>query len=706
MSASSAPSPVCRHCGAAISLDNTRRLCPACVFDDALTAVDEKDEGPLTLNDLGGEAVGLGHIGDFQLLRQVARGGMGVVYLARQSALDRPVALKLLVAGIHASPEARQRFRLEARLAAQLQHPNIVPILEVGECQGQAYIAMEYVDGLDLSKVAAGRPLPPQQAARYASAVADAIQHAHSRNVLHRDLKPPNILIGADDRPRVTDFGLARSLVTDSSLTLSGATLGTPSYLPPEQVSMKCGEVGPASDVYALGAILYELLTGRPPFLSGTVADTLRAVVELDPVPPRTLNPAVPQDLEVITLKCLEKSSARRYATAAALSQDLNAFLRDEPISASPPSLVRRLQKSWHRHSFAYLASGTILTSILVATAVATRALLRERQAARQSDLAARTSRHVADFLKNMLGSINPSIAGGRDTSLLQNLLRTTADRVEQELKDEPLVQAELYQSLGQAYSSLDSMPEAETMFRRALGIREAQLGSLHPEFADSLYDLGWALFRRSQLDDAEALLNRALEVRIKALGDGDPRTIPILSGLAAIQLRKGKPHEAEHMARKVLSHVERIRGEHHLHTAGALANLTSILISEGQFPEAETLARRALTIHQESETMTTPETAGVIRVLGTALSRQQKPQEAEPLLRQALAIQEKLLAPNDRNLATTRAELGRVCLALGRKAEARILLDSALPILTDILGPDHPLVSGARDARQEAGNE
>jgi serine/threonine-protein kinase len=274
--------------------------------------------------------------GDYELLEEIARGGMGVVYRARQVSLDRVVALKMIVGGELASPADVQRFRNEAQAAAGLRHPNIVAIHEVGEHEGRHYFSMDYVAGPTLAEVVRAHPLPAERAAGYVRAVAQAVQHAHDRNILHRDLKPANVLIDADDRPRVTDFGLARRVEGDRRLTGTGQVLGTPAYMPPEQASGKHGAVGPASDVYALGAVLYELVTGRPPFQAETPLDTLLQVLESEPVPPRMLNPGVPGDLETVCLKCLHKEPRRRYPSAAALADDLGRFLRKEPVLARP----------------------------------------------------------------------------------------------------------------------------------------------------------------------------------------------------------------------------------------------------------------------------------------------------------------------------------------------------------------------------------
>jgi len=310
------------------------------------------------------------YFGDYELLREIARGGMGVVYRARQISLNRPVALKMILAGQLASDDEVKRFYLEAEAAANLEHPGIVPIYEIGEHEGQHFFSMGFVEGTSLAAKVADGPLPPREAATLTMQVAETMQYAHERGVIHRDLKPANVLLDAHGQPKVTDFGLAKKLKADSSLTHTGQVMGTPSYMPPEQAEGK--EVGPATDVYALGAILYCLLTGRPPFQAATPMDTLIQVVGQDPVPVRQLNAAVARDLETICLKCLEKESGKRYASAAALGEDLRRYLDGEPIVARPVGAVERAWR-WARRKPALAgALGTVSLLLLAIAALAT----------------------------------------------------------------------------------------------------------------------------------------------------------------------------------------------------------------------------------------------------------------------------------------------------------------------------------------------
>jgi serine/threonine-protein kinase len=271
---------------------------------------------------------------DYELLEELGRGGMGIVYRARQKSLQRDVAVKLILRGTLASVDDLARFQAEAEAAGRLQHPHIVPIYEVANHAGRCYFSMQLVDGETLAEKLADGPLPAAEAARLMATVARAIHYAHTQGVVHRDLKPANILIDAAGEPHVTDFGLAKQLDAGQSLTLSGAVLGTPAYMAPELASGDRGAIGPACDVYSLGTILYALLTGRPPFQGPSPVDTVLMVLEQDPLPPRLLNRKLDRDLEMIVLKCLQKPPELRYASAATLADDLTAYLHDEPISA------------------------------------------------------------------------------------------------------------------------------------------------------------------------------------------------------------------------------------------------------------------------------------------------------------------------------------------------------------------------------------
>jgi WD40 repeat protein len=309
---------------------------------------------------------GLPSVAGFEVLEELGRGGMGVVYRARHLALNRVVALKMVLAGPHAGPDELQRFRSETEAVARLQHPGIVQIYEVGVHAGLPYAALEYCPGGSLASALHGNPVAPAAAARVSEALARSVQAAHEQQVIHRDLKPANVLLAADGQPKVTDFGLAKRLDDVAGLTHSGAIMGTPSYMAPEQAGGRSKEVGPATDVYSLGAILYELLTGRPPFKALTVMDTVLQVLHDDPVPPSRLQPRVPRDLETICLKCLSKEPHRRYPSAAEMAEDLQRWQAGEPIQARPAGLIERGLKWARRRPAAAAALAVALLALTV----------------------------------------------------------------------------------------------------------------------------------------------------------------------------------------------------------------------------------------------------------------------------------------------------------------------------------------------------
>lgn len=409
----------CPQCGTSVPTDAAESLCPRCLFQGlalgSMTAEVEtvagETPGP------GGEG-GVAPWGDFDQIQMLARGGMGVVFKARQRRLNRWVAVKLISGGTLAAPDFLKRFRLEAEAAASLEHPNIVPIYEVGESGGQPFFSMKLLEGGTLVERARRARLDPAEAGRLMAKVARAVHHAHQRGILHRDIKPNNILLDSVGEPYLTDFGLAKLIAQDSTLTHTIAVLGTPSYMSPEQARGEARVLTTATDVYGLGAVLYELLTGQPPFAGGTSLETVRLVLEHEPRRPSLLNPDVDRDLETICLKCLEKESARRYGSAEALADDLERWLVHEPIRARRASTPERLAK-WVRRrptvaalsafAMAALAALVVLSAIFsLRLGEERRKVAREAEANRQGNvrlLVAEATRGVeaGDFTSALL---------------------------------------------------------------------------------------------------------------------------------------------------------------------------------------------------------------------------------------------------------------------------------------------------------------
>ncbi|MBI2925058.1 MAG: protein kinase [Verrucomicrobia bacterium] len=374
----------CAACGTALGDHASEGLCPRCLLEASF----KTDLGEtVTESSAGGDHSHASRLaphgafahqpasrfehqfprpfGDYELLEEIAHGGMGIVYRARQKSLNRIVAVKMILAGQFAGKQLIQRFRGEVAAAAMLQHPNIVAVHDVGMHEGQHYFSMDYVEGQNLSQFVGNRPLPAQKTARYVKLIAEAIHYAHQQGILHRDLKPSNVLIDAHDQPRITDFGLAKRLDGESSLTGTGQMLGSPNFMPPEQASAQRGKVGRHSDVYGLGAILYHLLTARPPFQAESFESVVTQVLNAEPVSPRLLNSSVPRDLETICVKCLEKEPSRRYQTAQELADELGRFLRDEPIRARPVTTPERAWR-WCRRKPALASSLCFIVILLL----------------------------------------------------------------------------------------------------------------------------------------------------------------------------------------------------------------------------------------------------------------------------------------------------------------------------------------------------
>jgi len=303
------PVRFCDECHGELPGDAPQGLCPTCLLKLAGAELRISVRRLATEVETSGFRPEPRRLGDYEVLEEIGHGGMGTVYKARQLRLDRVVALKLLPFGQYSRLDLLQRFRSEATAAAALQHPNIVAVHDVGEHEGQPYYSMDYVQGRTLADIVSAGPLPVKRAASYLKTIAEAVHYAHQRGILHRDLKPANVLIDEQDQPRITDFGLAKRLsesqasTLDPQLTLSGQVLGSPNYLPPEQAEPKRGAVGPPTDVYGLGAILYHLVTGRPPFQAESLTTLLRQVMEVEPVSPRSLNPSISTDQETICLR-------------------------------------------------------------------------------------------------------------------------------------------------------------------------------------------------------------------------------------------------------------------------------------------------------------------------------------------------------------------------------------------------------------------
>jgi formylglycine-generating enzyme required for sulfatase activity len=436
----------------------------------------------------------------YEIEAVLGRGGMGVVYKARHLALKRTVALKMAPLGGQAAPQERARFRREAEAAARLQHPNIVQIHDVGEAGGHPYCALEFVEGGNLAQMLAGRPLPARESARLVETLARAMQLAHSRNVVHRDLKPANVLLTGDGTPKITDFGLARQLDDDSGQTQAGQVMGTPSYMAPEQASGSSHAAGPAADVYALGAILYECLSGRPPFRGKTVVETLDQVRTREPA---RLPAGVPADLETVCLKCLRKEPEKRYASAAELADDLGRYQRGEPIQARPVGRVERAVKWVRRNPVVAGAAAAVALALAVGATVSYLKYLdaerekgvaehqteiaqgKEQEARKEADKATK----ARDFLVNIFKLAQTDVKGGNVT--VREILADAEQKIPVEFADQPELRAELMQAIGEVKRGIGRRtPQAMLLEARGTVRLQSAAGAEKTAAAQALVNL------------------------------------------------------------------------------------------------------------------------------------------------------------------------------------------------------------------------
>jgi TolB-like protein/predicted Ser/Thr protein kinase/Tfp pilus assembly protein PilF len=395
----------CRKCGATASRDGGDKLCAACLLEAALIDDDAHSAtGPVLMD-----------FGDYELLEELGRGGQGVVYRARQKGLNRIVALKIIGLGYWATEAHLKRFRLEAEAAAQLDHTAIVPIYEIGERDGACFFSMKFIEGGQLDELVRRKPLSLREGAELLAKIARTVHHAHENGVLHRDIKPGNILLDRNGEPHLTDFGLARLVEKESNVTRTMDVLGTPSYMAPEQAAGKNATLTSATDVYGLGAVFYHVLTGQPPFAGGTTYETIRLVLETEPRKPRSWNPKVDRDLETVCLKCLEKDPRKRYESALELAEDLEHWLRHEPIRARRSSIVYRGKKWVRRHPV--LAAVTPLAIALV-TVVATMLWQNQAEAAPPAGIAVLPFENLSDDKESAL------LADGLQDDILTKLAK------------------------------------------------------------------------------------------------------------------------------------------------------------------------------------------------------------------------------------------------------------------------------------------
>jgi serine/threonine protein kinase/tetratricopeptide (TPR) repeat protein len=680
----------------------------------------------------------LTHLGRFEIRRELGRGAFGMVFLAHDPCLGREVALKVPRPDALVTPELRERFFREARATAGLDHPNLVPVYETGEVGPICFIASAYCPGVTLAAWLRKRtePVPVRLAAQLVATLAAAVEYAHRHGVVHRDLKPSNVLLqwrseprapssgptrldaaptgpGPRDAewdfvPKVTDFGLAKltpgaPATTDAAgePTQSGMIMGTPTYMAPEQASGRSKAVGPAADVYAVGIILYELLVGRAPFQGETVLDTLEQVRSYEPVPPRRWRPKLPRDLETICLKCLQKEPGKRYASAAALADDLRRFLAGMPIQARPVRVWERGVKwAQRRPTAAALVGVTLLALAGGVTGVLWYAQWERDRAKQESALRreADDQREQAQavlkfFEDHMLAAARPQGQEGGlgEDATIRAAVEAAEPKIAGAFHDRPLVEAAIRNTLGLTYWYLRESKAAIAQHERALGLRHDQLGPDHPHTLASMNNLALAYKAAGQLEKALPLFEQTLAQRQEKLGPDHPDTLTCMNNLASAYKAVGQLAKAVPLYEQTLAKRQEKFGPDHPRTLGSMNNLAMAYKAAGQLDKALPLLQQALAKWQEKLGPDHPHTLGSMNNLALAYQAVGELAEAVPLYEQALAKRQEKFGPDHPRTLRSMGNLALAYQAVGQHGKAVPLCEQALAKQQEKLGPDHP---------------
>ncbi len=665
----------------------------------------------------------------YDVLGEIGSGGMGVVYKARHLGLNRLVALKMILAGPHARPEEQARFQAEAEIIARFQHPHIVQIYEVGSHAGLPYFALEFVDGPSLDRKVQGTPQPEREAARLMEVLAQAAHYAHAHGVVHRDLKPANVLLTADGTPKITDFGLAKRLDSPLGQTRTGELLGTPSYMAPEQAAARPKEIGPHTDVYALGAILYELLTGRPPFKAETALETARQVVHDPPVRPSRLRPRLARDLETICLKCLEKEPVKRYASAAALADDLRRFLDGRPILARPAGTVERTWRWCRRNpglaSMAASLAVLLVSGIAVSSALAIYALrgwdqadqnayhldqantdLRdslgrekaERQRAEDSEKTAKAreteTRAVLDFvLDRVFAAARPKGQQGglgHDVTLRQ-AVEAALPFVDKSFADQPQIEARLRHALGMSFSYLGEPLAAAEQFEKALTLHARHNGPDESDTLASMNGLAVCYDELGRHDDALKLHEKTLALLRAKHGPAHPHTLASMHNLAVSYSTLGRHDEALELRIEMLALWRAKLGPDHPNTLMGLNNLAISYAALGRHADALRLRQETLALQKATLPPAHPHTLASMHNLANSYDALGRHDEALKLYEETLVLQKAKLGAVHTDTLRTMHNLATCYNSLGRHVDALKLYEETWTLQKDKLGPDHP---------------
>ena len=673
-------------------------------LSDADTASALTGEKAAALVADGGDP-GMGRrLGTYRILRTVGEGGMGVVYEAEQEHPRRIVALKVIKAGV-AGAELLRRFELESQVLARLQHPGIAQIYEAGAADTgfgpQPYFAMEFIHGVPLRQYAETHHLDVRRRLELMAKVCDAVEHAHQRGVIHRDLKPANILVDHAGQPKILDFGVARATDSDAHATRQtdmGQLIGTLAYMSPEQADADPLELDTRSDVYALGVILYELLANRRPYqLSDQLHEALRVIREEDPSRLSSISRDYRGDVEVIASKALEKDKTRRYASAAALADDLRRYLADQPITARPASTSYQLRKFARRHSALVGAVAAVFAVLVVGIVLTTWQAVRARRAEAAAVEAQQTAQAVNEFLQNdLLAQASASSQAGSSQAPDPDLkVRTALDRAAARISGrfsrQPGVEAGIRDTIGQTYLELGLYSEARHQWELALEAQR-QVPGTAPERALKISSrLGYTALMQGKYAEAERLLAETLQTQRRVLGPEHPGTLYSSTNLASVYYSQGKYAESEALDLQILDIRRRRFGPDDLNTVASMNNLALTNYAQGKYAEAEerfseTVERRRRVLGAEH-----PETLDAMSNLGLVYAVRGKYAQAEALDSQILEIRRRVLGPEHPDTLTSLGNLAVVGLALGKFKQAEALNSQAVEIQRRVLGAEHP---------------